>query len=510
MLLALFGGILIGLSASLAHAGAREVLGVSGNRGRLVALAAAAARFWAVVRSGRRAWGCVARPFCPSGPEQRCAALLRVALDGRLARWRGHARRQRLHLGAWRLRYQPLVAALGRRDRGIHGDGGAGGAADSTRVCGMGCRLMSSWRSALLGLVCGLIFAAGLVLSGMSDPGRVLGFIDFAGDWDPRLAFVMVGRHRRPLQLAALGAAGARTRGSSFLSGSSRAGHALAARRVRVVWRGLGYGRLLPGPGGGQLGPRRARGQRLLSGHAERYGAFAGPVRALANTAPPTHARLAEKAAQQRDEPSQREGVRYRASFVDVGRAQPRHRVQAQDVAQPLRDARVHVAAKAEPGTRRSLVRSHLTALNAAHRRPKVVQQPNRHVARASRSVCRRGSGCETAPARAATANSRATTARQGRPESAPNHASHDNPNRVRPHSERPSSGSERLRPAHKPRKITLCLALPISRPCEKISLVRLGQGPPRKLLQFRLRFGSQKCQSAASTKFWRRFRCGP
>lgn len=52
---------------------------------------------------------------------------------------------------------------------------------------------MSTWRSAVLGLVCGLVFAAGLVLSGMSDPGRVLGFLDFAGDWDPRLALVMVG-----------------------------------------------------------------------------------------------------------------------------------------------------------------------------------------------------------------------------------------------------------------------------------------------------------------------------
>ena len=52
---------------------------------------------------------------------------------------------------------------------------------------------MSTWRSAGLGLVCGFIFALGLVLSGMTDPARVLGFLDFAGDWDPRLAFVMVG-----------------------------------------------------------------------------------------------------------------------------------------------------------------------------------------------------------------------------------------------------------------------------------------------------------------------------
>lgn len=48
-------------------------------------------------------------------------------------------------------------------------------------------------RDALVGLVSGLIFAGGLVLSGMTDPGRVLAFLDFAGDWDPRLIGVMVG-----------------------------------------------------------------------------------------------------------------------------------------------------------------------------------------------------------------------------------------------------------------------------------------------------------------------------
>lgn len=52
---------------------------------------------------------------------------------------------------------------------------------------------MATWRSAAVGLVSGLIFAAGLVLSGMTDPARVLAFLDFAGDWDPRLALVMAG-----------------------------------------------------------------------------------------------------------------------------------------------------------------------------------------------------------------------------------------------------------------------------------------------------------------------------
>lgn len=39
----------------------------------------------------------------------------------------------------------------------------------------------------------GLLFGAGLVISGMTDPTRVIGFLDVAGDWDPALAFVMGG-----------------------------------------------------------------------------------------------------------------------------------------------------------------------------------------------------------------------------------------------------------------------------------------------------------------------------
>ena len=41
--------------------------------------------------------------------------------------------------------------------------------------------------------VVGLIFGVGLVLSGMSDPGKVIGFLDVSGDWDPSLALVMGG-----------------------------------------------------------------------------------------------------------------------------------------------------------------------------------------------------------------------------------------------------------------------------------------------------------------------------
>jgi len=42
-------------------------------------------------------------------------------------------------------------------------------------------------------LLAGLIFGAGLMVSGMSNPAKVRGFLDLAGAWDPSLAFVMVG-----------------------------------------------------------------------------------------------------------------------------------------------------------------------------------------------------------------------------------------------------------------------------------------------------------------------------
>lgn len=45
----------------------------------------------------------------------------------------------------------------------------------------------------VLGLLSGALFGAGLHISGMTNTARVRGFLDFAGDWDPTLAFVMGG-----------------------------------------------------------------------------------------------------------------------------------------------------------------------------------------------------------------------------------------------------------------------------------------------------------------------------
>lgn len=48
-------------------------------------------------------------------------------------------------------------------------------------------------RAVLPGLVVGLIFGAGLALSDMVNPARILAFLDPAGHWDPTLGYVMAG-----------------------------------------------------------------------------------------------------------------------------------------------------------------------------------------------------------------------------------------------------------------------------------------------------------------------------
>ena len=45
----------------------------------------------------------------------------------------------------------------------------------------------------LISLISGIIFGIGLVISEMVNPAKVLGFLDLFGNWDPSLAFVMIG-----------------------------------------------------------------------------------------------------------------------------------------------------------------------------------------------------------------------------------------------------------------------------------------------------------------------------
>lgn len=62
----------------------------------------------------------------------------------------------------------------------------------------------------------GLIFGLGLILSGMTNPAKVIGFLDFFGHWDPALAFVMLGA----ISVSMLGFFFAKNRNASLLGQS--------------------------------------------------------------------------------------------------------------------------------------------------------------------------------------------------------------------------------------------------------------------------------------------------
>lgn len=53
--------------------------------------------------------------------------------------------------------------------------------------------MRAPYQHPLYALLCGAIFGAGLLVSGMSDPANVIAFLDLAGRWNPALAFVMGG-----------------------------------------------------------------------------------------------------------------------------------------------------------------------------------------------------------------------------------------------------------------------------------------------------------------------------
>ena len=93
-------------------------------------------------------------------------------------------------------------------------------------------------------LLAGLVFGLGLILSGMANPAKVLGFLDISGSWDPSLGLVMAGA----IAVGAVGFALARKRAVSFL------GLDMALPKARQVDRRLVGGSLLFGIGWGVAG----------------------------------------------------------------------------------------------------------------------------------------------------------------------------------------------------------------------------------------------------------------
>lgn len=94
-------------------------------------------------------------------------------------------------------------------------------------------------------LLAGLVFGLGLLVSGMANPAKVLGFLDLAGAWDPSLAFVMGGAIAVGLPAFTL----ARRRRTALLTGAPMN----LPTATRIDWRLMG-GSLLFGIGWGLAG----------------------------------------------------------------------------------------------------------------------------------------------------------------------------------------------------------------------------------------------------------------
>jgi uncharacterized protein len=96
----------------------------------------------------------------------------------------------------------------------------------------------------LAALIAGLLFGLGLIVSGMSNPAKVLGFLDLAGRWDPSLALVMAGA----ILAAAPAFALARRRKASLL------GEPMRLPAAGAIDRRLALGALAFGAGWGLAG----------------------------------------------------------------------------------------------------------------------------------------------------------------------------------------------------------------------------------------------------------------
>lgn len=96
----------------------------------------------------------------------------------------------------------------------------------------------------LVSFAVGLLFGLGLIVSGMANPAKVLGFLDLAGAWDPSLALVMAGA----IAVGVVGFAVAGRRARSWL------GLPMQLPSNRVVDRRLIAGGLLFGAGWGLAG----------------------------------------------------------------------------------------------------------------------------------------------------------------------------------------------------------------------------------------------------------------
>ena len=115
-------------------------------------------------------------------------------------------------------------------------------------------------------LVSGLLFGLGLILSGMANPAKVLGFLDLAGAWDPSLALVMGGA----IAIGSIAFAIAKKRHLSYLGLSmqiptNRAIDKRLALGSVVFGIGWGLAGICPGPAIVLLGAGSIKGAVFVS-----------------------------------------------------------------------------------------------------------------------------------------------------------------------------------------------------------------------------------------------------
>nr|WP_315260164.1 DUF6691 family protein [uncultured Duganella sp.] len=89
----------------------------------------------------------------------------------------------------------------------------------------------------IMALATGLLFGIGLIVSGMTDPSKVIGFLDLTGRWDPSLAFVMGGA----IAVGLVAFAFVAKRDKSLLGDTIRLPTATHIDR-RLVFGGLAFG----------------------------------------------------------------------------------------------------------------------------------------------------------------------------------------------------------------------------------------------------------------------------
>jgi uncharacterized membrane protein YedE/YeeE len=115
----------------------------------------------------------------------------------------------------------------------------------------------------------GLLFGIGLILSGMTDPGKVIGFLDLFGQWDPSLALVMGGA----ILVGVFAFAIAKKRTSTFLGGALHLPKSNDIDRRLVVGglvfgAGWGLAGFCPGPALVSLGAGQPKAAVFVIGHA--------------------------------------------------------------------------------------------------------------------------------------------------------------------------------------------------------------------------------------------------